>query len=174
MKLKRVSVIGGSGSGKTVLTNNLNRILNVPVYHLDALNYDANWVEVDQNLKKQKILDVISKDEWIIDGTYTGTLMERMEKSDLIIFLDYSSISRVKSLLSRYIRLRNKEREEIPGCKETFKFKIITGPFKWKKKSRNKIIESLNKIDSNKVLIFKNRKELSKWFEQEFNDRIII
>ena len=174
MIFKRISVIGGSGSGKTVLTNNLNRILNIPVYHLDALNYDANWVEKDQNLKKQKILELINKDEWIIDGTYTGTLLERMEKSDLVIFLDYSSISRVKSLLSRYIRLRNKEREEIPGCKETFKFDIFTRPFKWNKKNRIKIIENLNKIDNNKVLIFKNRKQLNEWFEKKFNDKIIV
>ena len=47
--MDRICVIGGAGSGKTVLTNNLGRVLSLPVYHLDGINYEPNWVEVDKH-----------------------------------------------------------------------------------------------------------------------------
>lgn len=37
--MNRVSIIGGSGSGKTALATNLGPDLNLPAYHLDGLNY---------------------------------------------------------------------------------------------------------------------------------------
>ena len=92
MDLHKICVIGGAGSGKTVLTDNLSRVLNIPVYHLDGINYEPNWVEVDKTIKNQKILDIVSTDKWIIDGTYNGTLSDRAKKADLVIFLDYSAL----------------------------------------------------------------------------------
>ena len=44
----RICVIGGSGNGKTVLTNNLGRKLNLPVFHIDSVNFFPNWVERDK------------------------------------------------------------------------------------------------------------------------------
>ena len=172
MDLHKICVIGGAGSGKTVLTNNLGRVLSLPVYHLDGINYEPNWVEVDKTIKNQKILDIVSTDKWIIDGTYNGTLSNRAKKADLVIFLDYSALARTKGLLTRYFRLRNKEREEIPGCKEQFKLEFLTSPFRWKKRKYVKIMESLNEINDDKLLIFKNRRQLNKWFKETFNDEI--
>ena len=43
---------------------------------------------------------------------------------------------------------------------------------KWRKNKRPIIIENLKEIDSNKVHIFKTKRELNKWFEQEFNAKI--
>lgn len=42
-KVKRISVIGGSGTGKTTLSDNLSKVLNIPVYHLDGIHYLENW-----------------------------------------------------------------------------------------------------------------------------------
>ena len=45
---------------------------------------------------------------------------------------------------------------------------------KWRKEHRKDIIEKISKVDSNKVLIFKNRKSLNKWYYKEFNEKIKI
>ena len=45
----KISIVGGSGSGKSTLCNILSKELNLPAIHLDAINYNANWVEVDKN-----------------------------------------------------------------------------------------------------------------------------
>ena len=45
---KRISIIGGPGSGKTTLANILSKELELPDIHLDAINYEPNWVQVDK------------------------------------------------------------------------------------------------------------------------------
>lgn len=42
----------------------------------------------------------------------------------------------------------------------------------WRKDKRASVIESINKIDKNKVLIFKNRRQLNKWYKKEFKQKI--
>lgn len=54
MDLHKICVIGGAGFGKTVLTDNLSRVLNIPVYHLDALEFESNWVLVDKDIKNTR------------------------------------------------------------------------------------------------------------------------
>jgi hypothetical protein len=43
-----------------------------------------------------------------------------------------------------------------------------------RKNKRNEVIEKINKIDKNKVLIFKNRRNLNKWYYKNFNKKIEI
>ena len=108
--VNRISIIGGSGTGKTTLSNNLGKQLNIPVYHIDGIHHLPNWEIRDKNERDTIILDLIEKDKWIIDGTYRSTLKKRLEKSDLIIYLDYSSIAQVKGALGRFIKNHGKEK----------------------------------------------------------------
>lgn len=89
----RISIVGGSGSGKSTLCNILSKSLNLPAIHLDAINYKPNWVEIDKT-ERDKIISMRAVEEkWIIDGNYNKTLKERLDKADLIIWLDYSTFS---------------------------------------------------------------------------------
>ena len=40
--LKKVSIIGGPGTGKSTLANNIGKVLDVPIYHLDGICHFAN------------------------------------------------------------------------------------------------------------------------------------
>ena len=48
----RISIVDDSGSGKSTLCNILSKELNLPAIHLDAINFNTNWVEID---KKKEI-----------------------------------------------------------------------------------------------------------------------
>ena len=52
----RISIIGGPGTGKSTLAENLGKTLDIPVYHLDAINHLKNWEK--RNTKER---DKISK-----------------------------------------------------------------------------------------------------------------
>ena len=172
--IKRISVIGGSGTGKTVLADNLSRELNLPVCHIDGIHHLANWKERDKNERDKIILDFIKKKRWVIDGTYHSTLYERIKNADLVIYLDYSSISQVKGVIQRYIKGHGKEKKEIPGCKERLTPKFLKFVILWRKKNRPVVIKTLEKIDKEKLIIFKSRRELNKWYKKEFNKKIEI
>lgn len=116
--MNRICIIGGSGTGKTTLSNNLGKQLNIPVYHIDGIHHLENWKIRDKDERDKIILEKIDEDKWIMDGTYMSTLKKRLEKSDYIIYLDYSTIVQLKGVLGRFIKNHGKEKEEIPGCKE--------------------------------------------------------
>ncbi len=170
--MHKICIIGGSGTGKTTLANNLGKQLKLPVYHLDGINYFSNWETRDKNERDKIILEKLAEDKWIIDGTYNSTLPQRLEKSDFIIFLDYSSFAHIKGVLSRFVKNRGKEKREIPGCKEQMNSKFFWWVVNWRRNKRNEIIEMIHQIDSNKVHIFKNRKQLNKWYKNYFNKKI--
>ena len=171
--INKISIIGGSGTGKTTLANNLGKELNIPVYHIDGIHHLENWGIRNKEERDKIILEKVNESNWIIDGTYHSTLKERLENSDFIIYLDYSSIAQVKGVLGRYIRNRGKEKAEIPGCKEKMSWEFFLLVWNWRKNKRSAIIENINKIDKDKILIFKNRRQLNKWYKNEFNKKII-
>lgn len=170
----KISIIGGAGTGKTTLADNLGKVLNLPVCHIDGIHHLENWKIRDKQQRDKIILEKIEEDKWIIDGTYRSTLSQRLKKSDLIIYLDYSSIAQIKGVLGRFIKHHGKEKKEIPGCKEQMTFEFFFWVLKWRKEKRKEILEKIDEIDSNKVLIFKNRKKLNKWYYNEFKEKIKI
>lgn len=172
--ISKIAVIGGSGTGKSTLAKNLGKILNLPVYHIDAMHHLENWVSRDKDERDRMILEKANKPKWVIDGTYKATLEERVKKADMIIFLDYSTIARLKGILGRYFKDKGKERPEIPGCKEQMNFDFIKMTVNWKRTKGNTIYEILEKNKNKKILIFKNRRKLNKWYEKEFNRKIEV
>lgn len=170
--MERICIIGGSGTGKTTLSTNLGRELNLPVYHIDGIHYLDNWEIRDKDERDKIILEKANQARWIIDGTYRSTLQQRLEKSDYIIYLDYSSLAQVIGVMKRFLKNHNKEKEEIPGCKEQMNWKFFWFVVNWKKNKRDEILEKINKVDQEKVCIFHNRKELNKWYEKTFGKKM--
>ena len=172
--VSRISIIGGSGTGKTTLSESLSKDVNIPVYHIDGIHHLKNWKVRDSNERDKIILDLIKKEKWIIDGTYHSTLQARLEKSDLIIYLDYSTLAQVKGALGRFIKNHGKEKPEIPGCNEQMTFKFFIFVVNWRKNKRQFIIDALENIDKDKILIFKNRRKLNKWYKKEIGKKIDV
>ena len=162
----RISIVGGSGSGKSTLANILSEVLKLPAIHLDAINYSSNWVEIDKDERDKIISNKSAEDKWIIDGNYNKTLKERFDKADLIIWLDYSTYMQLKGVLKRFLKTRNRERPEIPGCKERLDFNFIKYVITYNKKKRPEIIEILKEVPKDKVLIFKKQKDLNRWIKE--------
>ena len=166
----RISIVGGPGSGKTTLSNILSKIYDIPVIHIDGIHHLANWKIRNKSERDNIILSYTEKDKWIIDGNYSSTIKERFEKTDLIIWLDYSTIMQLKGAIKRFFKNVNKEREDIPGCKEKFDFKFLKQVVRYNKNKRHIILDNLEDIPKNKVLIFKKQKDLNNWIKSLENN----
>ena len=172
--VNRISIIGGCGTGKTTLANNLGKLLNLSICHLDGLHHLKDWKIRDKSERDKMIIKKINEEKWIIDGTYPTTLDLRIERSDLVIYLDYSSIAQLKGVLGRFFKNHGKEKEEIPGCKERMTLEFFLYVLNWRKNKRPNILTYIKKVDNKKLLIFKSRRQLNKWYKSEFNKKIII
>ena len=112
------------------------------------------------------IKDKTNEDKWIIDGNYNNTIRERFNKADLIIWLDYSTYMQLKGIFKRFLKEHNRERKEIPGCKERLKLNFVKYVATYNKKKRHIIEENLKEIPKEKVLIFRKQKDLNKWLKE--------
>ena len=161
----RISIVGGSGSGKSTLADILSKKLNLPVVHLDGINFNSNWTEIDKTERDNIISEKATEEKWIIDGNYCRTLKERFDKADLIIWLDYSTFAQLKGIFKRLIKTFNKERPEIPGCKERINFKFLKYVITYNQKKRPIIENYLKDISNDKILVFKRQKDLNEWIK---------
>lgn len=166
--MERICIIGGSGTGKTTLAINLGKELKIPVYHIDGIHHLKNWEIRDKDERDKIILEKANQSKWIIDGTYRSTLEQRLEKADYIIYLDYSTLAQVVGVMKRFFKNHGNEKKEIPGCREKMSWEFFWFVVKWRKNKRNEILEKISKVNSEKVCIFHNRKELNKWYKNKF------
>ncbi len=56
----RISVIGTSGSGKTTLARKISQRLAIPHIELDYLYWKPNWVEVSEEIFRQRVADALT------------------------------------------------------------------------------------------------------------------
>ena len=124
--MRKICIIGSGGSGKSTLAAKLNNKLHIPVYHLDALYWQPNWVEMNKVKWAQLQIEICSLPEWIIDGNYGGTLDIRFKASDVIVFLDLPVYLCLWRVLKRQIKYKGIARADMGrDCKERFSFSFI-------------------------------------------------
>lgn len=87
--MKKIAIIGSGGSGKSTLALKLGQIRQLPVFHLDALNWNPGWVPTPKEEWNRLMEELVLQKEWIIDGNYGGTMNVRLREADTIIYLDY-------------------------------------------------------------------------------------
>jgi adenylate kinase family enzyme len=89
--VRRVSVIGGSCTGKTTLARELAEALGVPHIEIDALHHDAGWQEAPAEVLQARVDAALAAapDGWVADGNYHGKLgTSVLERADTVVFLD--------------------------------------------------------------------------------------
>lgn len=163
--IKRIAIIGSPGSGKSTLAKQLQEIYNLPVYHLDQYFFKPNWVA--SNLDEYKVIHdkICDLDEWIIDGVNLKLMQYRIERADIIIFLDFPRYLCFYRIFKRLFKYYGKETPGGPqGCFEKLSWASV--PFLkyvWNFKNRypSKIKELLKNYQSTKkTYMLRSQKEI--------------
>lgn len=69
IRMNRISVIGTSGSGKTIFADKLAEILRIPHVELDALHWEADWEPAPRDIFRSRVREAVGADRWVVDGT---------------------------------------------------------------------------------------------------------
>lgn len=104
--VKRLVIIGCGGSGKTLLANQLAALYELPLTHLDAVYYDAEWNPLPTEEFEAEQRRLVAEQRWLIEGNYAGTLPIRLARAETVIFLDLPPITCLYGIAQRRWRYR--------------------------------------------------------------------
>ncbi|MDW8570488.1 DNA topology modulation protein [Staphylococcus shinii] len=164
--MSKIIVIGSSGSGKSTLSRELSHMLEIPVYHLDKLFWKPNWVmtKKDEQFKIQNSL--LDKNEWIIDGNYTGILEERLLSADTIIFLNLPRRICYYRVFKRLLKNFGKTRIDMgKDCKERINLTFLKYIWNYPKYRKPFLLKKFRKLENEKKIFVLNSKKEIKEFK---------
>ncbi|MBT2640613.1 DNA topology modulation protein [Bacillus sp. ISL-41] len=175
--MEKIIIIGCGGAGKSTLARKLGKILNIKVYHLDALYWKPGWEMTAKDEWETLIKEVIEKDSWIMDGNYGSTMDLRALAADTIIFLDYSSARCLYGVFKRRIMYHGRTRPDInEGCPESLDWDFIKWVAQYKRKNAPGIMAKLEefKFQGKEIYHLTNPRETEAFLEGLINKRGII
>lgn len=124
--MQRIFITGNAGTGKTTLSKQISKLLDIKSYGLDKIVWLPGWQMASTVDKAKKIAEITKQKTWIIDGVSESAL----KAADTIIFLDLPRRISYIRVIKRNWRYLFKSRPELPkNCPEILivhhLFKII-------------------------------------------------
>ena len=88
--MRRIVVVGTTGSGKTILARHLSRRLSIPHVELDALYWGPAWSETPTPLFRERVAQALETEAWVVDGNYSKVRDLVWGRADSVVWLDYA------------------------------------------------------------------------------------
>jgi adenylate kinase family enzyme len=129
--IRRASVVGASGSGKTTFARQLATKLGVPHVELDGLFWDPDWTQVDDVTFRARVDAATAGDGWVADGNYSRARSIVLARADTVVWLDLPLGTCLGRILKRTAR-RARTREELwSGNRETWRRHVGGNSLVW-------------------------------------------
>lgn len=87
--MKKVIILGSPGAGKTTFARRLRDLSGLPLHYLDQIWHKPDRTTVSRPEFDSALGQILTQDEWIIDGNYNRTMERRMAACDTVFLLDY-------------------------------------------------------------------------------------
>lgn len=167
----RIAILGYSGSGKSTLARTLGERYGLPVLHLDAVQFTANWQIRDRDEAEETVRSFLecNQDGWVIDGTYAKfSLEERLATADRIVLM-------LLPRVSCYLRCRRRAKEYCgrsrpdmaEGCNEKFD-RAFRRWILWTGRSgkRSALMRRVAKQYRSKVVILRSQRAIDRYLRE--------
>ena len=112
--IRRVSVVGSTGSGKTTFAAQLAARLGVPHIELDAIWWGPNWTHLVAETFAAKVDAATAADAWVCDGNFSAVRPIVLARADTVVWLDLPLRTCLARMLRRTAR-RIRSGEELWG-----------------------------------------------------------
>ena len=138
----KINIVGRPGSGKTTISKKLKKHLMAELLNIDSLFDDVS--EVSQ-IKDVIVDKLTTSKKIIIDGTYSSLLtLERIDNTDLFVFVNSSILSSILNVTKRAVRGENEYKNE------KLSFRLMKQILLFKRKKA--LIES--RVEKNKIYYY--------------------
>jgi adenylate kinase family enzyme len=143
--VRRVSVVGVSGSGKTTVARVLSARLNAPHIELDGIFHQPGWVGLDDEEFSRRVDEATMGDSWVVDGNYSRIREIVWSRADTVIVLDLPRWRVMSQLLVRTLRRGWTGQELWNGNRESLRNLLRTDPeqnillWSWTNHAKNRL-----------------------------------
>lgn len=159
--IKKAIVIGCPGAGKSTFSKKLSEISGLPLYHLDMIWHKKDKTNVSREEFDIALKNIMSKQEWIIDGNYARTIETRIKECDTIFFLDIPTEVCLENVKKRI----GKPRNDMPWTEEEFDDEFRSWIIDFPNRELTQIYTLLENYKTKKnIIIFKSMEEIDAYF----------
>ena len=171
VNMKRVLVIGPGGAGKSTFAKRLGEALKIEVTHLDQAYWRSGWTKPAEEEWVQKVTELTSRDAWIIDGNFGGTLDLRIKQCDTIVFLDLPRLLCLWRVVKRRLTYRNRSRPDMAeGCHEKLDLDFILWVWNYSSRSRPKVVRLLGEhAGTKRVVWLRSQREVEQFLATDLH-----
>ncbi len=155
--LKKAIIIGCSGSGKSFFARALAEKTGIPLCHLDLIWWREDGTNIEREEFDGRLSEILSQDEWLIDGNYQRTMERRMQACDTVFFFDIPLEDRIAGIKERKGKPRVDIAWQSPLEDEDEEFMSFVKAYN--ENNRPRVIELLEKYSDKNIIIFKSRGE---------------
>jgi adenylate kinase family enzyme len=121
--MKRINVIGTSGSGKSHFSRRLAQKLDYPYIEMDAVFWLPKWEHLDTENFLLKLQSLMEQEVWVLDGNQSKTNSLKWQYVDTIVWLDYNFFHTFKQMLIRSVKRSWSKQEIWEGTGNTESFR---------------------------------------------------
>lgn len=175
--MRRVSVIGNSGSGKTFVAGVISDRFGLPHLEMDAVYHQPGWAARPEPELREIVAEFVKCERWVVDGNYTslGVADIVWPCADTLIWMDLPRRSVMGQVIRRTLRRVITRQELWNGNREPWsnlfdprpERNVIVWAWTRQRHVRDKYEHSL--VDGTwshlEVLRFRSRREVSAFLE---------
>lgn len=164
--MDRIAIIGCGGSGKTYLANQLAAVLHLPLTHLDAVYYDADWTRLRAEEFAALQEKLVAEPRWLIEGNYASSLPIRLARADTVIFLDLPALTCLAGILQRRWRYRGGQHAN-DGVYDRITWNFVRYIWGYRKTMRPRVRTLLDEHGDNATLVtLTSRRQAARYMAQ--------
>ena len=160
--MKKVIVIGCPGAGKSHFSRALHERVALPLYHLDLLYWNPDRTTVGREIFRERLEELLVRDEWIIDGNYASTLELRLAACDTVFVLDYPLEVCLRGARER----RGRPRPDMPWIETEEDGELIRFIRRYREENRPQVLALLEKYSDREIHVLESRADADRFLDE--------
>ena len=165
--MKKIVVLGCSGSGKSTFALRLHDLTGLPLYHLDNIWWKPDRTHISREEFDRRLDDILNDDRWILDGDYSRTYEKRIAACDTVFFLDYTEEICMDGIIGRI----GKERRDIPWTENKLDPELVKLVKDYETQNKPVLIELFRKYADKDIVTFHTRDEADNMIKKIFTTK---
>ena len=160
--MKKVIILGSPGAGKTTFARRLRDLSGLPLHYLDQIWHKPDRTTVSRPEFDSALGQILTQDEWIIDGNYNRTMERRMAACDTVFLLDYPVDICLAGAAARVGQMR----EEMPWTDTVLREDLAQYICDFPATQLPRVYELVAQYgEGRKIVIFHSRDEADTWLQ---------